>query len=70
MNRFIRRLNVVLVLTFSTFLSKSVFSSPVVTIYEYHQFPPMVVSQSKRVGLSFGFAGYLTKKVRVGIVLM
>ncbi|MFY0642196.1 MAG: hypothetical protein JXR16_14180 [Bermanella sp.] len=62
MNRSIRCLNVVLVLTVSVFLSKSVFSSPVVTIYEYHQFPPMVVSQSKRVGLSFGFARYLTKK--------
>lgn len=36
-------------------------SSPVqVDIYEYHQFPPMVVSQEKAVGLSFAFARYLS----------
>lgn len=37
-------------------------SSKAVTIFEYHQFPPMVVSKDKEVGLSYGFARYLTKK--------
>ncbi len=38
-----------------------VSSSPVqVDIYEYHKFPPMVVSQEKSIGLSFAFARYLS----------
>ena len=51
-----------LILFLSTIFSHNAFSSSVVTIYEYHQFPPMIVSQSKRIGLSFGFARYLTQK--------
>lgn len=33
-----------------------------ITILEYHQFPPMVVSKQKSIGLSYGFARYLTAK--------
>jgi len=33
-----------------------------ITIYEYHSFPPMVVSQEKRQGLSYSFARLLTDR--------
>lgn len=42
-------------------LSRPALSSPVlIDIYEYHKFPPMVVSQDKSIGLSFAFARYLS----------
>ena len=61
----IRPYIVIWLLFFVLLFSRHVYSDPVVvTIYEYHNFPPMVVSQSKRIGLSFGFARYLTQKSR------
>lgn len=44
-------------------VSLNVYALPKsITIFEYHQFPPMVVSKEKGIGLSYGFARYLTAK--------
>lgn len=46
-----------------TYIPYFAYADPeTIQVYEYHEFPPMVVSKEKRLGLSFGFARYLSKK--------
>lgn len=52
-----------LLFIFLSYTSHFSYGGPeIIQVYEYHEFPPMVVSKEKQIGLSFGFARYLTKK--------